>query len=162
MGDPKGQGENPCGAPKYKGDKNCDDENNNAGCNYDDGDCCKKTLGKDVVKKYCKICKCLDPKGQGENPCGAPKYKGDKNCDDENNNAGCNYDGGDCCKKTLGKDVVKTYCKICKCLDPKGQGENPCGAPKYKGDKNCDDENNNAGCNYDDGGCCKKTLGKDV
>ena len=30
-----------------------------------------------------------------------------------------------------------------------------CGSPQYANDKWCDDENNNAGCNYDDGACCK-------
>ena len=29
-----------------------------------------------------------------------------------------------------------------------------CGSPEYANDKWCDDENNNAGCNYDDGACC--------
>ena len=39
--------------------------------------------------------------------CGAPGYKGDGNCDDENNKASCDYDGGDCC----GLTVSKKYCK---------------------------------------------------
>merc|ERR1711979_145605 len=107
----------------------------NCGCQYDGGDCCAKTLGKPVSKKYCKICKCLDPKGKSTGPapkapacdktknkCGAAtaKYKGDGNCDDENNNCGCDYDGGDCCAKTAKGGKVKTqYCKDCKCLDPK-------------------------------------------
>ena len=43
--------------------------------------------------------------------CGSPSYKGDNYCDDDNNNCGCNYDGGDCC----GSKVNKTYCKECKC-----------------------------------------------
>ena len=47
--------------------------------------------------------------------CGNPSYKGDDWCDDENNNCGCEWDGGDCC----GKKVKKNYCKKCKCLDPK-------------------------------------------
>ena len=29
-----------------------------------------------------------------------------------------------------------------------------CGSPEWANDKWCDDENNNAGCNYDDGACC--------
>ena len=29
-----------------------------------------------------------------------------------------------------------------------------CGSPEYAKDKWCDDDNNNAGCNYDDGACC--------
>ena len=44
--------------------------------------------------------------------CGAPSYKGDGNCDDNNNHAGCAWDGGDCCYKSVKGGVVKkTYCK---------------------------------------------------
>ena len=58
-------------------------------------------------------CKCIDPKNQGGKPtCGLAQYKGDGNCDDENNNKGCAYDGGDCCAKTVkGGQVNKKYCK---------------------------------------------------
>ena len=63
---------------------------------------------------------------------------------------GCDWDGGDCCG-------VKGYkfCKECKCKDcnykPEGDdciGEikGKCNKPSWKGDKNCDDDNNNAGC----------------
>ena len=38
--------------------------------------------------------------------CGAKQYKGDGNCDDENNRKTCAWDGGDCCG-----DVNKQYCK---------------------------------------------------
>ena len=31
------------------------------------------------------------------NGCGSPQWATDKYCDDENNNAGCNWDGGACC-----------------------------------------------------------------
>merc|ERR1712190_209119 len=127
---------------KYKGDGNCDDENNNCGCEYDGGDCCAKSLGKAVNKKYCKECKCLDPKNQQsancKGACGNAKYKGDGNCDDENNNCGCDYDGGDCCAKSLGKAINKKYCKECKCKDPKNGGKDDGGKPndKPKCDKN--------------------------
>merc|ERR1712072_1142628 len=156
---------------------NCDDNNNNCGCDYDGGDCCVKSLGgKPVNKKYCKQCKCLDPKNQPnancKGSCGAVKYKGDGNCDDENNHCGCGYDGGDCCEKSLKKPINKKYCKQCKCLDPKNQpGKKPddkpkcdkkCGAVKYKGDGNRDDENNNCGCDYDGGDCCEKSLKKPI
>ena len=39
-------------------------------------------------------------------------WKGDGYCDDENNNPGCEWDGGDCCKE----NIKKTYCKDCKCF----------------------------------------------
>ena len=60
---------------------------------------------------------CLDPvvsKFKCTGKCGAPKYKGDKVCDDANNNCGCNWDAGACCMA----NVNKKYCKVCKCLDP--------------------------------------------
>jgi len=47
--------------------------------------------------------------------CKYKNWKGDKYCDDDNNNCGCGWDGGDCC----GSNVNKSYCKECKCLDPK-------------------------------------------
>merc|ERR1712032_1357274 len=68
--------------------------------------------------------------------------KGDGNCDDENNNKGCGYDGGDCCAKSVkGGQVKKNFCKMCKCVDPGNQskGKLTCALPKYRGDGNCDD-----------------------
>merc|ERR1712210_31730 len=121
------------------GDTNCDDENNNKNCDWDGGDCC----GPAVKKTYCKVCKCLDPKPKIG--CAVPAYKGDGNCDDGNNIKECDYDGGDCC---LAK-IVKTYCKICKCKDPKAGCKGTCKSKAYVGDGNCDDENNNCGCKYD-------------
>jgi hypothetical protein len=50
--------------------------------------------------------------------CGTPNWKGDNWCDDENNNCGCEWDGGDCC----GDDVKTQYCSECKCLDPNAGG----------------------------------------
>ena len=46
--------------------------------------------------------------------CGSPDYKQDGVCDDENNNAECQYDGGDCC----GDNVDTSVCTECQCLDP--------------------------------------------
>ena len=49
--------------------------------------------------------------------CGKPEFKGDGNCDDGNNNQACEYDGGDCCAKSVMKNGAKTgkvitnYCK---------------------------------------------------
>ena len=64
-------------------------------------------------------CNCKDPDNQGAPPpstCKWDEYKGDGNCDDENNNKGCEYDGGDCCAKTV-KDgkVNKDYCNEVSC-----------------------------------------------
>ena len=45
--------------------------------------------------------------------CGNPLMSGDGYCDDINNNAGCNFDGGDCC----GDNVDKRYCSKCICYE---------------------------------------------
>merc|ERR1712224_65540 len=166
MGDPKNKSDNNCTGfckfPNYKGDGNCDAENNNCGCKWDGGDCCKKTVeGGKINTKYCKECKCKDPAQTGVTcvgTCKFPNYKGDGNCDDENNICGCEFDGGDCCLDTVkdGKFSYK-FCTECKCKDPKGC-KGTCKFPNYKGDGNCDDENNNCGCGYDGGDCCKKTV----
>merc|ERR1712223_47471 len=96
-----------CGSPQWQGDNYCDDENNNAACEWDGGDCC----GDDVNEQYCSACECLDPAEQGV--CGSPQWQGDNYCDDENNNGGCNFDGGDCC----GSNVNTQYCSVCACLE---------------------------------------------
>merc|ERR1712003_585393 len=114
-------------------------------------------MGGPVKKAYCKECACKDPKNQGASTCGAPSYVGDGNCDDNNNNEGCAYDGGDCCAKSVeGGKVKETYCQQCACIDPANQGG--CGIVDYKGDGNCDDENNNPGCAFDGGDCCPKSV----
>ena len=47
-------------------------------------------------------------------PCkGNTDLIGDDYCDDNNNNPGCNYDGGDCC----GPNVNTLYCQECLCLN---------------------------------------------
>merc|ERR1712032_1703558 len=151
-----------CKNVQFKADGRCDDANNNCGCGWDGGDCCGKS-GDKRQYEYCKKCKCLDPskKKAGcpkSGQCGAKSFVGDKRCDDENNNCGCNWDGGDCCGKS-GDTRQFSYCKKCKCLDPKaGAGKKKCGgkckSPGFKGDKRCDDGNNNCGCNWDNGDCC--------
>ena len=40
-------------------------------------------------------------------------WKGDGICDDQNNHAGCNFDGGDCC----GPDADTDLCTLCQCLE---------------------------------------------
>ena len=48
-----------CGSPEYAEDESCDDENNNAGCNWDDGACCDNDYP--WWDYWCEDCKCLDP-----------------------------------------------------------------------------------------------------
>ena len=45
--------------------------------------------------------------------CKVEEWKGDGACDDENNFAGCDFDGGDCC----GPNVNDKYCKTCECKE---------------------------------------------
>ena len=47
--------------------------------------------------------------------CGSANthWIGDGFCDDETNNVGCNFDGGDCC----GIIVNTQYCMQCICYD---------------------------------------------
>jgi len=52
------------------------------------------------------------PHEDRQSGCGLPQYSKDKFCEDENNNAACNFDGGACC----GPNVIKTYCTKCQCL----------------------------------------------
>ena len=49
--------------------------------------------------------------------CGSPGYFQDNYCDDDNNNAGCKWDGGDCCDNET--PYWNKYCTDCKCLEPK-------------------------------------------
>ena len=56
--------------------------------------------------------------GPTEGPTEAPgscvdSWIGDNYCDDQNNVAECQYDGGDCC----GDNVDTTYCSACECLE---------------------------------------------
>ena len=39
------------------------------------------------------------------------EYQGDGYCDDSNNHAGCDFDGGDCCLIP----IINGYCSECSC-----------------------------------------------
>merc|ERR1711971_1363849 len=76
---------------------------------------------------------------------------GDNYCDDGNNNAACQFDGGDCCdNSTPNWDY---YCSACQCLEQACAGNE-----NWIGDNYCDDENNNAACQFDGGDCCNNTM----
>ena len=46
--------------------------------------------------------------------CEVPEFQGDGYCDDENNMAACNWDGGDCCNNKIPDYDI--YCSLCQCL----------------------------------------------
>ena len=148
-----------CGAAAYKGDGFCDDNNNNCGCDWDQGDCCGKS-GKSKQFSYCSTCACVDPDMQDgvcSGACSAAGFKGDGFCDDGNNVCGCDWDGGDCCDAS-GKVKQFSYCSDCMCLDPFELAcPGNCGALAFKGDSYCDDDNNICGCDWDGGDCCGDT-----
>ena len=38
--------------------------------------------------------------------CGSTQFANDQHCDDENNNAECNFDGGACCNNNVAGKVI--------------------------------------------------------
>jgi len=66
-------------------------------------------VGEDVNTQWCNICECLEVVEE----CEFPQWEGDGYCDDGNNNAGCSFDGGDCC----GSDVNTSFCEDCQCKE---------------------------------------------
>ena len=113
------------GNVSWIGDAYCNDVNNNAQCRFDGGDCCLSP----VNTFDCSVCECIDT-GMKEiiNPCPNSASVGNGFCDLQNNNAICNYDGGDCCANS---DLI--------------------------GNDQCDLENYNYVCQYDGGDCCYET-----
>merc|ERR1711976_480234 len=118
-------------------------------------------------------CECVDPSASTkemdlfeqreqneafQNDCYMICWKGDGFCDDENNNEGCEYDGGYCCNNDY--QWWDYYCTDCECVDPSASTkemdlfeqreqneafQNDCYMICWKGDGFCADENNNEG-----------------
>ena len=82
----------------------CNDETNNADCNYDGGDCCVVNANT----THCSDCAChfLDTCAAGYHP-----LVGNGFCNNDTNIAECNYDGGDCC----GYNIISEHCTECAC-----------------------------------------------
>jgi len=93
------------------GDNYCDDENNNAACQFDGGDCCNNSAPN--WDWYCSACQCLQ-QASCVDLGGVENWVGDNYCDDENNNAACQFDGGDCCNNS--NQFWDWYCSECACL----------------------------------------------
>lgn len=152
----------------YNQNGRCDSENNNGPCGWDGGDCCEASnslCGSDPEYP----CVCLDPAG-GVPPelqaCeGAPARVEDGVCDPQNNTLGCGWDGGDCCVSSNALCLVESAAGVCECLDPLADenlapGAGACsGNPMWVSDGWCDSINNNKGCGFDGGDCCKSTCG---
>ncbi len=145
-----------CGTAYYAADGYCDADNNNAGCDWDGGDCCGPgarmtfcTTGGALCG--CRNCAYVSP-CSGDVACSKPGWQGDGFCDDVNNVCGCAWDGGDCCDA----DSKFDYCSSCECLDPDQQPDGDCTGSCwnyfYAGDGFCDDDNNKCACGWDGGG----------
>ncbi|CAM9548113.1 unnamed protein product, partial [Ectocarpus sp. 8 AP-2014] len=161
----------------------CNQENNNAECGYDGGDCCECTCVGSDCTRYPNFA-CIDP----DAPCVdddditvdivencETSWMGDSRCDPENNNEICGYDLGDCCECTCVVPWDDEYDRVCAdngygfaCIDPTAPCvdddditvdlvEN-CGYVLRMGDGYCDDENNHEACGYDGGDCCECTC----
>ena len=130
------------------GDGYCNDETNNVNCNYDGGDCCSININSEKCTDC--ICHQLETCAAGNHPS-----VGDGYCQDEFNNAECNYDGGDCCLLIINPE----QCSECVC-HIKEQCAVGIMHPSV-GDGYCQDEFNNAECNYDFGDCCLIPLNTD-
>lgn len=92
--------------------------------------------------------------------CWNDEFINDSWCDMENNNAACDWDGGDCCSKgDQTADDWDWFCKPnCKCLDPNGSPVIVC-KDEYK-KKKCKNIKRKGNCNKWIGkNKCKKTCG---
>eukprot|EP01083_Nonionella_stella_P203195 741656_1 len=115
----------------------CQADYNIAECDWDNGDCCEATC-KDTYKNYvcgdntpfdCKN-PSFDPTEATLSPTPSPtctvvandsqSVVGNARCDDEFNNAACQYDGGDCCSASCNDTFVNRHCGSSgfDCKDP--------------------------------------------
>ena len=128
------------------GDGLCNDETNNADCNFDGGDCCVENANKNS----CSTCEChvLETCAAGYHP-----LVGNGFCDNETTIAECEYDRGDCCSnpELASNGVCNDGMNIPEC---NYDGGDCCLNPNMVGDGICNDETNHLGCIYDGGDCC--------
>ena len=125
----------------------CNDETNNADCNYDGGECCVVNASTNS----CSECGChfIETCAAGYHPLIRNGF-----CDDVTNVADCHYDGGDCCDVNANKD----YCSECVChfIETCAAGHHPLIKNGF-----WDDDTNVADCHYDGGDCCDLNANKD-
>eukprot|EP01083_Nonionella_stella_P276495 939500_1 len=113
-------------------------------CNYDWGDCCEETCnatGTTLWNPYSyRYYRCGDsgPANSGGFDCKDPRY-------------------------TMPPSTQPTAAPVAPTTSPSVLTVSPTAAPtqcydEYMGDARCNEENNNAECNYDDGDCCSESC----
>ncbi|CAM9891772.1 unnamed protein product, partial [Pylaiella littoralis] len=164
----------------------CDMGNNKEECGFDGGDCCECTC-EDRPNQKCgqgSGFACIDPGAVCVNDddvtvdmidnCWQVTAIGNGYCDESNNKAECNYDGGDCCECTC--DPTKNFwdddgaCgrwSLFACIDPAAECVDDdsvtadmidiCSTGNI-GDGYCSPSNNSPECAYDGGDCCECTC----
>ncbi|CAM9233132.1 unnamed protein product [Scytosiphon promiscuus] len=86
---------------------------------------------------------------------------GDGQCNAENNNPSCGFDGGDCCPCTCSDGPLHSCinssfnnCEYPECASLTTSGEAHC-IEDFHGDGFCDPDDNNPSCGFDGGDCCE-------
>ena len=133
----------------------CNEDLNNAACLYDNGDCCEgdmSLISDGICQEYNNIPPCGYDGGDCKK-CQSSEFLGNGQCDSENLNYQCQFDGWDCCSNSSlidnGVCDHESYNKVCNF-----DGLDCCPLPYNVGNGECDIENNIAMCNYDGGDCC--------
>jgi len=80
-------------------------------CKCQHGLCTPTEMESD--QNSCEVLCGVDPCSIEKEGCENMSWVNDNYCDDGNNNAGCEYDGGDCC----GDNVNTQYCSKCECKE---------------------------------------------
>lgn len=148
-----------CSELNITGDGLCDDSSNRLECYFDGGDCCLPT----VININCAHCECKkygysnpnEDNSDGQVCLSILSYwVGDGNCDPENNNPGCDYDGNDCCLEKITNHFCDEGC-ICH-LDGTKHPATCYDSEFYLkiGDGYCQDFLNIEECYYDGSDCC--------
>lgn len=108
--------------------------------------------------EFCGLCELLELQASSI---------GNGDCDSDNNNEACGFDGGDCCERNCVANLKKDYsCENFTCMDPTSGcadqsigGNTSCtGDSSDVGNGYCDPENNNEACGWDGGDCCECTC----
>jgi len=104
----------------WVGDGVCDARNNHKGCFFDGNDCCDEYADSQFCNSKVKGCRC---KKNAFKKCEYEDFVNDGACDPENNNAKCNYDGGDCCtRRGSNSHLWDDFCgNNCVCILPKSK-----------------------------------------